>query len=79
MQFQTHNCDRCGEEFIVACLSELEEKLRKHVCPKVNRHIERTEEHKRQIRAQFVFDTTVNRIEDSNRKKLVQQGMLRQC
>jgi len=40
IDFQTHRCDVCGEQFNVACLSQLQEKLKTHRCIKKNKRVE---------------------------------------
>lgn len=76
MNFQVHSCDICGERFRVTCFSELEEKLRKHKCPNVNKRVERTKQLQQAKIDQFVSDTTVNRIEEHNFDQLIEQGII---
>ena len=77
MEFQRYSCNRCGEEFVAACLSELQRKRAKHVCVKLpNKRVERTAELKQNRIDLFVHDTTVNRIEEHNFDQLVEQGVL---
>ena len=78
IDFETHSCDACGEQFIVACESQLQEKLKNHACRPVrqNRKKERFQQLQEQRIALFVHDTTVNRIEAHNFDKLVKQGVL---
>lgn len=77
LNLQRYNCDSCGAEFEAACLSELQRKKAEHVCAKLpNRRVQRAAQIQQARVDEFVFDTAVNRIEDSNRQKLVQQGML---
>ena len=79
--FETHSCPACREQFIAACESELQEKLKSHNCrsrpkSKCNKKRERTRQlHKRRI-ALSVHDTVVNSIEKHNFDKLVKSGML---
>ena len=81
IKFETHNCDACGEQFVVACKSQLQEKLKTHKsCCKgrtvVNKKRERTKQLQQKGIALYVHDTAVNRIEQHNLDKLVSQGML---
>ena len=76
MEFQTHNCDECGEQFQVACFSELQEKLKKHKCHKVNKKVERTAELQQAQSDRFVHDVATDRIHQHNFDQLVQQGMI---
>lgn len=76
IDFQTHKCDVCGEQFIVACLAQLQEKLKTHKCIKKNKRVERTLQLQRDRVALYVRDITVNRIEQHNFDNLVKQGML---
>jgi len=76
MEFQTHSCARCGTRFQASCLSELEEKIRRHNCPKTNKRVARTEELKQNIMKRAVHDTVDNRIKQHNFERLVEQGMI---
>jgi len=78
IDFETHSCDACGEQFIVACETQLQEKLKKHICclARKNRKRERAQQLQEQRIALFVHDTTVNRIEQHNFDKLIKQGVL---
>lgn len=75
-EFQTHSCDVCGEQFRVACFSELQEKFKAHKCSKVNKRVERTEELKQAKVDQFVHDVTIDRIQQHNFDKLVHKGIV---
>ena len=79
MNLARYNCRYCGEEFKVACLSELQEKKAKHKCPNVNKRVERTKQLQQAKVDQFVNDTTVNRIEERNFDQLVNTGMIVRC
>lgn len=74
IDFQTHKCRVCGEQFQVACESELQDKLKNHKCPTGKRL--RSKQHRRQQIALFVHDTAVNNIEQHNFDKLVRQGLI---
>jgi hypothetical protein len=81
IDFETHSCDACGEQFIVACDSQLTEQLKKHKrCCRgrtiVNKKRERTQQFQQRRIALYVHDTTINRIEEHNFDKLVKQGVL---
>jgi len=76
IEFQTHKCGVCGEQFNVACLSQLQEKLKTHKCIKKNKRVERTRQLRRDGIALYVRDTVTNNIEEHNFNKLVNQGML---
>jgi len=76
MDFQTHNCDICGEQIQVACFSELQEKLKKHKCVKVNKRVERTKQLRQAKVDQFVKDVTVDRIHQHRFEQLVSTGMI---
>ena len=80
INFETHSCDACGEQFIVACESQLQEKLKKHKSSchgkRSNKKRERTQQLCKDRIALFVHDTTVNRIEEHNFDELVKQGVL---
>ena len=79
-EFETHSCDACGEQFIVACESELREKLQNHkdscTAKRTHKKRERSKQFQQQRIALFVHDTTVNRIEEHNLDNLVKSGML---
>ena len=66
----------CGMEFEAACQSELDGKLAKHKCVKVNKRVARTQELRSQQERLFIHDTVVNRIESYNFDKLIAQGMV---
>ena len=78
--FQTHSCPACREQFIVACESELQEKLKKHegscIAKRTNKKRERTQQFQQHRIALFVHDTAVDRIQQYNFDKLVNSGML---
>lgn len=78
--YQTKSCDACGEQFIVACLSELQEKLKTHkrscIAKRNNKKRERTQQLQEQGIALFVHDTVVNRIEEHRFNQLVNKGVL---
>lgn len=74
IEFQTHRCGVCGEQFRVACESELQTKLKYHKCPTGKRL--RSQQMKQQQIALFVHDTAVNSIEQHNFDKLVMQGII---
>lgn len=78
--FETHSCHVCGEQFIVACDTQLQEKLKSHNCrgrPKqLNKKRERTKQLQQDRIALYVHDITVNRIEQHNFDNLVKQGVL---
>lgn len=76
MEFQEHKCDVCGEQFQVACFSELQEKFRNHRCRKVNKRVERTNQLQQKRIAFNIRGITTDRIQQHNFDKLVQQGML---
>ena len=77
MEIETHYCTKCEEPIQAACFLELQAKLAKHVCAKMpNRRIQRTAQLEQARLDEFVNDTAVNRIEASNRQKLIQQGIL---
>ena len=81
IEFETHSCDVCGEQFMVACLLELQEKLENHksCCkgrPVVHKKRERTKQLKQNRIALCVHDTAVSRIEEHNFDKLVRQGVI---
>lgn len=80
INFETHSCDACGEQFLVACLSELQEKLKNHKrCCKgriIHKGRERSKQFQQDRIALFVHDTTINRIEQHNFDTLVKRGML---
>ena len=80
IDFETHNCDACGEQFIVACDTQLQEKLKAHratcLAKRPNRKRERTKQLQQDGIALFVHDITVNRIEEHNFDKLIKQGVL---
>jgi len=80
IDFETHSCDACGEQFVVACLSELQVKLKNHksscTVKRTNRKRERTQQLQQKGIALFVHDTAVNRIEEHNFNKLIKQGVL---
>ena len=74
---QTHSCRACGEQFVVACLTELQQKLKTHCCKSsINKKRERSEQFRQDRIALFVHDTVVNRIEQYRFDKLIKQGML---
>lgn len=76
MNLARYNCDVCGMEFEAACLNELQEKLKKHKCHRVNKRVERTAEVKQARVDQFVEDVATDRIHQHNFDQLVQQGMI---
>jgi len=76
LNLERYNCNRCGEEFVAACLSELQRKKAGHRCAKTNKRIQRAAQLQQARVTEFISDTAVNRIEDSNRQKLIQQGIL---
>ena len=82
IDFETHSCDACGEQFIVACETQLQEKLKAHLehcIDKIqipNKKRERSQQLQEQGIALFVHDTTINRIEAHNFDKLIKQGVL---
>lgn len=71
-----YNCKYCGEEFRVACLSELKEKRKKHVCAKVNKRVERTMQLQQAQTGQFVRDVVADRIHQYNFDQLVSTGVI---
>lgn len=80
IDFEIHKCPVCGEQFEVACESQLREKLKTHTCPKnkfrTNKKRERTRQLKRAQVALYVQDTVVNEIEETRFQKLIQQGVI---
>ncbi len=75
IDFQTHNCPACREQFVAACESELQEKLKKHKSSctvkagstkRTNKKRERTRQLYKQRIALSVHDTVVNSIEKHN-------------
>ena len=77
MEIETHHCISCEEPIQAACFLELQARLAKHVCAKMpNRRIQRTAQLQQDLVDEFVNDTAVNRIEASNRQRLIQQGIL---
>lgn len=75
MQLQTHRCDQCGAKLQAACLSELQEKLKKHSCQKINKKVERTLQLQQAQIDQLVNDVAVDRIYQHKFDQLVKQGM----
>ena len=75
MVYKIHTCE-CGMEFEVACQAELDAKLAKHKCVKVNKRVARTQDLRKQQERLFVHDTVVNRIEGHNFNKLIARGMI---
>lgn len=75
LNLKTYTCE-CGMEIEVACLSELEDKIKKHKCRKVNKKVARTKELQQQQIDHFVQDTVVNGIEQNIFNKLVRQGVI---
>lgn len=80
IDFQTHKCHVCGEQFSVACESQLQEMLRKHrrscKAKRTNRKRERTQQLQEHRIALYVRDVAVDRIHQYNFDKLVKQGVL---
>ena len=79
IDFITHSCPACGEQFVVACESQLQEKLKRHKCPKLireNKKRERSEQLQQQRIDLFVQDITVDRIHQHNFDSLIKQGMI---
>jgi len=76
MQTQTRNCNVCGMKFEVTCFSELQEKLKKHKCVKVNKRAKRTAEVQQAQTNQFVQDVATDRIHQHRFDKLVKRGVL---
>lgn len=76
IKFQTHSCQVCGEEFKVACASELENKMKKHKCVRLNKRRERTALLQQRLVNNFVSDVAVDRIHEHNFNQLVKQGMI---
>lgn len=71
----THSCEICRMEFQVSCFSELQDKLRKHKCIKVNKRVERTAQLQQNQIDQFVEDTVVDRIHQYKFDQLVRRGI----
>ena len=76
MELQKHSCDTCGKRFQVACLSELQEKLKKHKCVKTNKIVERTAQLQQAHVDRFIEDVTVDRINQHRFDQLVNSGMI---
>jgi len=80
IDFETHSCHACGEQFIVTCELQLQEKLEKHksscIVKRINKKRERTKQHRKDRIALFVHDVTVDRLNQHNFDKLVSQGMI---
>ena len=80
IDFETHSCHVCKEQFSVACESQLQQMLKSHNCRgrpvKVNKKRERTQQLHESGIALYVHDITVNRLEEHNFDKLVKQGVL---
>jgi transcription elongation factor Elf1 len=81
IDFITHNCPACGEQFVVACESQLQEKLKAHLehcIPKGcrSKKRERTEQLQQQRIDLFVHDVATDRIHQHNFDQLVNQGMI---
>jgi len=76
MDFQVHSCDVYGERFQVVCFSELQEKLRKHKCPNVNKRVERTKQLQQAKVDQFVNSVAVDRIHQHKFDQLVNTGVI---
>lgn len=80
IEFQTHKCPACGEQFNVACELQLQEMLKNHKssckAKRTNKKRERTQQLQQDGIALFVHDTVINRIEQHNFDNLVRQGML---
>ena len=80
IDFETHSCDACGEQFTVACDAQLQEKLEAHlehcVAHRRNEKRERSQQLQEQGIALYVHDVTVDRINQHNFDNLIKQGML---
>lgn len=63
-------------KFEVSCESELQDKLRKHKCVRVNKRVERTAQLQQAQVDQFVEDVATDRIHQHKFNKLVEQGMI---
>ena len=80
IDFETHSCDACGEQFIVVCEKQLQEKLKKHKSSchgkRSNKKRERSQQLRKDRIALFVHDIAVDRLNQHNFDKLVSQGMI---
>jgi len=75
LNLKKYTCE-CGMEIEAACISELEGKIKKHKCRKVNKRVVRTEELQQRYINQVVHDVVVNDIEKHNFDRLVRQGII---
>ena len=77
--FESHSCDACGEQFNVACDSQLQEMLKNHKrsckAKRTNKKRERTQQLQQRRIALYVHDVTIARIQQYNFDKLVRQGV----
>lgn len=80
IELQTHSCDVCGEQFSVACESQLQEKLKKHKSScrvkRTNKKRERTKQLQQDRIALYVHDIAVNRIEEHGFNELIKKGVV---
>jgi len=78
MELRTYECPLCKEQFVYACLSQLQEKLKMHCCKSrsTNKKRERSKQFKRDQIALYIEDMITNSVEHCNFDRLVRRGMV---
>jgi len=80
MELKVYECRVCKEQFVIACLSQLQAKLKNHKCPNqvgnINKKRERSKQLEQDRIALYIHDIVVNGIEKHNFDRIIKQGII---